>query len=45
MGNQNWAIWGKVFLSMWCKVKISIQDYFFYIQRVCDFTVAELRFH
>lgn len=30
MGDQNWAIWGKVSLSMWCKVKISIQDFFFF---------------
>ena len=34
MGTQNWAIWGNVSLSMWCKVKISIQDSFFFIQRV-----------
>ena len=36
MGTQNWAIWGNVSLSMWCKVKISIQDsFFFYTKSTC----------
>ena len=37
MGNQNRAIWGNASLSVWCKVKISIQDIFFFflIQRIC----------